>query len=63
MKKVLAIGAHPDDIEFMMSGTHAQPHRNRDMMGRLITPNIFVDISSVLDKKTEKLSFHASQKD
>jgi N-acetylglucosamine malate deacetylase 1 len=42
---------------------HAQPYRNRDMMGRLIIPNIFVDISSVINKKTKMLSFHASQKD
>lgn len=42
---------------------HAQPHCNRDYWGNLIKPEIFVDISSVMNKKIEMLSKHESQKE
>ncbi len=42
---------------------HAQPHGNRGYLGELISPDIFVDITSVIEKKIEMLSKHKSQKD
>jgi N-acetylglucosamine malate deacetylase 1 len=41
---------------------HAQPHGNRDAMGRLIVPEYFVDISSVLEDKAAMLAEHESQR-
>jgi N-acetylglucosamine malate deacetylase 1 len=40
---------------------HAQPHGNRDPMNRLIRPELFVDIGSVIDEKATVLSEHQSQ--
>jgi N-acetylglucosamine malate deacetylase 1 len=40
---------------------HAQPHGNRDPMGQLVVPTYFVDVKSVLERKTAMLSAHASQ--
>ena len=42
---------------------HAQPHGNCDPLGQPIHPRIFVDISSVIDRKAQMLSLHRSQKD
>lgn len=41
---------------------HAQPHGNRDPLRRLVWPEIFVDISSVLQEKRDMLACHRSQK-
>lgn len=41
---------------------HAQPHGNRNILLQQIVPDIFVDISSVMDRKKEMLSCHQSQK-
>lgn len=40
---------------------HAQPHGNRDPLGRRIRPGIFVDVSSVMQTKTDMLACHKSQ--
>ncbi len=40
---------------------HAQPHGNRDPLGNLVRPSLFVDVSSVLDTKTAMLACHQSQ--
>jgi N-acetylglucosamine malate deacetylase 1 len=40
---------------------HAQPHGNRDPLGQLVRPNLFVDIASVLDEKAASLACHRSQ--
>lgn len=40
---------------------HAQPHGNRDPLGRVVRPDIFVDVSSVLAEKTAMLACHKSQ--
>lgn len=40
---------------------HAQPYGLRDYLGRMVQPDFFVDISTVLAQKTEMLAFHASQ--
>ncbi|HEY3233387.1 MAG TPA: PIG-L family deacetylase [Polyangiaceae bacterium] len=41
---------------------HAQPHMNRDPFGRLVEPQLFVDIGEVLEDKRAMLSHHQSQK-
>lgn len=41
---------------------HAQPHGNRDDLRQAVDPDFFVDISSVLDLKTQALACHLSQK-
>lgn len=41
---------------------HAQPHGNRDGLGRLVRPGIFVDVGSVLEQKAAMLACHESQK-
>ena len=41
---------------------HAQPYGNRDPLRRLVEPDLFVDTSSVLDRKVELLACHVSQK-
>jgi len=42
---------------------HATPHILSDMMRRPISPEIFVDVSPVIDAKEELLACHASQKE
>ena len=42
---------------------HSQPHGNRDPLNRLIRPDFFIDISSVIDEKGDMLAEHKSQKD
>jgi N-acetylglucosamine malate deacetylase 1 len=41
---------------------HAQPHGNRDPLGQPVRPSLFVDVSSVLDRKAAALACHASQR-
>ncbi len=41
---------------------HAQPHGNRDPLGNLVRPSMFVDIKGVIELKTAMLACHASQK-
>lgn len=41
---------------------HAQPHGNLDPLRQLVTPDIFVDISSVIEIKRAMLGHHTSQK-
>jgi LmbE family N-acetylglucosaminyl deacetylase len=40
---------------------HAQPHGNRDPLGQIVQPNVFVDIGGVIDRKTAMLACHESQ--
>lgn len=40
---------------------HAQPHGNRDPLGELVRPGVFVDVSSVMAEKTAMLACHKSQ--
>jgi len=42
---------------------HAQPHGNRDPLNRLVWPDFFIDIGSVIDEKTNMLAEHKSQKE
>ena len=41
---------------------HAQPYGNRDGMNRVVVPDFFVDITSVMDAKAAMLARHDSQK-
>ncbi len=41
---------------------HAQPHGNRDIFRQLMKPEFIVDISTVIDPKSNMLSCHKSQK-
>jgi len=41
---------------------HAQPHGNRDPLRQVVRPDLFVDITKVLDRKREMLACHRSQK-
>ncbi|MFC2125624.1 PIG-L deacetylase family protein [Bacteroidota bacterium] len=42
---------------------HAQPHGNRDPFNRMVEPDFFVNITSVIEEKTEMLASHKSQKE
>src|SRR5690606_12294438 len=42
---------------------HCQPYGNRDPLGNLVQPSLFVDVASVLDRKVDMLSRHKSQRD
>ena len=42
---------------------HCQPHLNRTPLGKLVYPEIYVDISTVIEKKEEMLAQHKSQKE
>lgn len=42
---------------------HAQPHGNRDGMNQLVSPDIFVNISEVMEEKRKLLAEHKSQKE
>lgn len=41
---------------------HAQPHGNRDPLRRLVTPEIAVDVTDLMDRKRAMLAYHESQK-
>jgi len=41
---------------------HAQPHGNRDPLGQIVRPEIYVNTSGVMDEKLEALSKHESQR-
>ncbi len=42
---------------------HAQPYGNRNELNRLVSPDIFINISDVLTDKTKMLAEHKSQKE
>ncbi|NOX53104.1 MAG: LmbE family protein [Planctomycetes bacterium] len=41
---------------------HAQPHLNRDGMRTLVVPDLFVNVTSVIDVKLKMLGCHESQR-
>jgi LmbE family N-acetylglucosaminyl deacetylase len=41
---------------------HAQPHGNRDPLRRLVRPDLYVDVTAVIEVKRAMLAHHASQK-
>lgn len=42
---------------------HAQPHGNRDPLGNPVRPGLFVDVTSIIERKAAMLACHASQKE
>ena len=42
---------------------HAQPHGNRDPLGQLVRPGVFIDVGAVIDRKAAMLACHKSQKE
>lgn len=51
-----------EPVEQDVTVYHAQPHSNRDPLRQLVRPEIYVDISSVMNEKKEMLAHHKSQK-
>ncbi len=51
---------HPVDGDVTVY--HAQPHMNRDPLGVMVRPGLFVDISSTMATKCAALSAHESQR-
>ena len=41
---------------------HCQPNGNRDPLGQIVRPEMFVDIGDVIERKTDMLSRHQTQK-
>ena len=41
---------------------HAQPHLNRDPLGKVVQPELFVNVGSVMEQKRAALAAHVSQK-
>lgn len=41
---------------------HAQPFSHRDPLRRLVTPDLWVEVTTVIDRKVELLGHHVSQK-
>ncbi len=50
-------------VEQAVTVYHAQPHGNRDPLGRLVRPDLFVDVGAVMDQKTAMLACHKSQQE
>jgi LmbE family N-acetylglucosaminyl deacetylase len=54
----------PDEPAFFGDAMlyHATPHILSDMMRRPITPELYIDVGAVIDRKERMLACHASQK-
>jgi LmbE family N-acetylglucosaminyl deacetylase len=50
-----------DPVEQPVTIYHAQPHGNRDPLGQVVRPGMFVDVGAVMDEKTAMLACHKSQ--
>lgn len=48
-------------VEQKITIYHAQPHGNRDPLGQLVRPALFVNVESVMEMKTAMLHCHRSQ--
>lgn len=53
---------HVKHVESDVTVYHAQPHLNRDPLGAVVRPGLFVDIGSVIDTKRRALAAHESQR-
>jgi LmbE family N-acetylglucosaminyl deacetylase len=51
-----------DPVKGPVTIYHAQPHGNRDPLGNIVRPQMYVDITSVIEEKTQMLACHKSQK-
>jgi len=52
-----------DPVDRPVTIYHAQPHGNSTPLGATVRPDIFVDVSDLIDTKRELLAHHASQKE
>ena len=50
-----------DAVSFDVRVYHAQPYFNRDPLGVLVQPHLFVDVADLQEQKAELLRLHASQ--
>jgi len=50
-------------VEQKVTVYHAQPYSNRDPLRQLVEPDLYVDTTSVIDRKVEMLAHHKSQKE
>jgi LmbE family N-acetylglucosaminyl deacetylase len=53
---------HRPPVDQRTTVYHAQPNGNRDPLRRIVEPDLFVDTTTVIDRKVEMLSHHKSQK-
>ena len=51
-----------DPVEQIVTVYHAQPYSHRDPLRQIVTPDLWVDVSNVLEEKVAMLARHASQK-
>jgi LmbE family N-acetylglucosaminyl deacetylase len=51
-----------DLVEQTVTVYHAQPYSHRDPLRQIVTPDLWVDVSNVLEEKVAMLARHASQK-
>ncbi len=61
--KNFAVTPHQAPISNEVTLYHSAPYGLTDPLRKPVEPDFFVDISSIMDKKTEMLSLHKSQKE
>ena len=49
-------------VEQPVTVYHAQPHGNRTPLRQMVMPDLYVDVSSVMDQKKRMLACHQSQR-
>jgi len=52
-----------DSIAGKVTIYHCQPYGNRDPLGGVVTAEVFVDVTDLIDRKVDMLACHKSQKD
>jgi LmbE family N-acetylglucosaminyl deacetylase len=57
-----AVDPPRDDVTGNVTVYHAQPYSHRDPMRQLVIPDLYVDVSDVVERKVEMLACHQSQK-
>jgi LmbE family N-acetylglucosaminyl deacetylase len=53
---------HVRHVDSQVTVYHAQPHMNRDPLGAIVRPGLFVDIGSEMETKRTALAAHESQR-
>jgi len=61
--KNFAVEPYREPIDNKVTIYHSLPYGLTDPLRKPVEPDFFVDISSIMDKKTEMLSLHKSQKE
>jgi len=52
-----------DAVDTQVTVYHSQPYPNRDPLGQVVRPDIFVDVGDLVARKTAMLAKHKSQKE